>query len=132
MYIAIVGANPASVAHEAAIAGDQRANGKPTNKADVVREETAGATAEAGVHRAWDHVSNRGDYGTQLGNQGWKCGDRRGWHYSFTYAAKVKPSCRASCTRFFGRPAFRAIRARKVECSKSATNVSHGRRRWPE
>jgi len=39
-----------TVAHEGAIAGDQRANGEPTSKADVVREETAGATAEAGVH----------------------------------------------------------------------------------
>jgi hypothetical protein len=44
-------------------------------------------------------------------------------HFSF-YAAKVKLSCWASSTWFLGRPAFRGVRARKVECSKSATNFS--------
>jgi hypothetical protein len=53
-----------------------------------------------------------------------KSGDRRDIpHFSF-YAAKLKLSCWASRTRFLGRPVFRGIRARKVECSKSATNFS--------
>src|SRR5712671_1012956 len=40
------------------------------------------------------------------------------------YAAKIKPSCLASRTRFVGLPAFRAASVRRVECSKSATNSS--------
>ena len=48
------------------------------------------------------------------------------------YAAKVNLCWRASCSHFFGRPAFRGTRARKVECSKSATNSSDpsGRPVW--
>jgi hypothetical protein len=40
------------------------------------------------------------------------------------YAAKIKPSCLASRTCFLGLPAFRGASARKVECSRSATNSS--------
>jgi hypothetical protein len=38
------------------------------------------------------------------------------------YAAKTIPSCRESPAGFFGRPTFRALSARKVECSSAATN----------
>src|SRR5260370_40488085 len=77
-----------------------------------------------------------------------ECGDRREWHHFFSrqkprqkpdknrqkpgtdgtvpisrsYAAKTIPSCRESPAGFFGRPTFRAISARKVECSRAATN----------
>src|SRR5712671_6135991 len=40
------------------------------------------------------------------------------------YAAKIKPSCLTSRTRFVGLPAFRGASARRVECSRLATNSS--------
>jgi RHS repeat-associated protein len=43
------------------------------------------------------------------------------------YAAKIKPSCLASRTRFVGLPAFRGASARRVECSRLATNSSDPR-----
>jgi RHS repeat-associated protein len=63
-----------TVAHEGAIAGDQRANGEPTSKADVVREETAGATAEAGVHEGLG--SREQSWG--LWDPAWKPAEARG------------------------------------------------------